>query len=101
MKIVTRSDHPELRESAASVFRERWPEFIFHDDVPKRYMGRVQEYFARYDIMALSERATDEGTVVAGGWGVPIAWDGSFRSRRYSVSSVASARGWTRRTRPD
>ncbi len=55
------------------MFRERWPEFIFHDDVPKRYMGRVEEYFARYDIMVL-----DEGAVVAGGWAVPMAWDGTI-----------------------
>jgi hypothetical protein len=35
-------------------------------------MARVQEYFARYDILVL-----DEGRVVAGGWGVPFAWDGT------------------------
>jgi hypothetical protein len=72
VEIVTRTDRPELHEAATVVFRERWPEFIFHDDVPKRYMGRVEEYFARYDVMVL-----DEGSVVAGGWGVPMAWDGT------------------------
>ncbi|MEV8518051.1 hypothetical protein [Dactylosporangium sp. NPDC051484] len=72
MEIVTRADRPELHEAAAVVFRERWPEFVFHDDVPNRYMGRVEEYFARYDVMVL-----DGGLVVAGGWGVPMAWDGS------------------------
>lgn len=59
---------------AAAVFRERWPEFVFHDDVPKRYLGRAREYFAQYDIMVL-----EEGAVVAGGWGVPFAWDGTFQ----------------------
>ena len=73
MEIVTRAERPELHEAAAVVFRERWPEFIFHDDVPNRYMGRVAEYFARYDVMVL-----DEGAVVAGGWAVPIAWDGTL-----------------------
>lgn len=72
MELVTRADRPELHDVAAAVFVERWPEFIFHDDVPKRYMSRVREYFARYDVMAL-----DGGVVVAGGWGVPLAWDGS------------------------
>jgi hypothetical protein len=71
MEIVTRADHPELNDRAAAVFRERWPEFVFHDEVPARYMGRVGRYFSRYDVMVL-----DEGAVVAGGWGVPFAWDG-------------------------
>ena len=35
-------------------------------------MGRVEKYFPFYDVMLL-----DHGDVVAGGWGVPIAWDGS------------------------
>ncbi|HEV7708270.1 MAG TPA: hypothetical protein VGP16_08765 [Asanoa sp.] len=71
MEIVTRADRPDLDETAAEVFRERWPEFIFHDDVPKKYLARVEEHFGRYDIVVL-----DGGTVVAGGWGVPLAWNG-------------------------
>lgn len=70
---MTRIDRPELHETAAATFRERWPELILHDDVSKRYMSRVEDYFARYDVMVL-----DEGRVVAGGWGVPIAWDGTL-----------------------
>jgi hypothetical protein len=70
VEIVTRADKPELQASA--VFTERWPEFIFHDEVPKRYMGRVRQHFARYDIMVL-----DDGAVIAGGWGVPIPWRGN------------------------
>lgn len=46
VEIVTRSDRPELHEAADVVFRERWPESISHDDVPMRYMGRGEEYFA-------------------------------------------------------
>jgi hypothetical protein len=71
VEIVTRADRPDLDEIAAEVFRERWPEFIFHDDVPKKYLARVEEHFGRYDIVVL-----DGGTVVAGGWGVPLAWNG-------------------------
>ncbi|WP_250003958.1 hypothetical protein [Actinoplanes sp. M2I2] len=74
MQIVTRAERPDLDERAAEVFRERWPEFIFHDHVPKRYLPRAQRWFGRFDVVALD----DEGAVLAGGWGVPIAWDGSF-----------------------
>jgi hypothetical protein len=72
VEIVTRVDRPDLRGRAAEVFRERWPEFVFHDDVPRRYLGRVEEHFAHYDVMVLD----NGGDVVAGGWGVPLAWSG-------------------------
>ena len=68
---VTSGSRPELAEEAAAAFRERWPEFIFHDPVPPAYMPRVQEYFSEYDILLLQE-----GRVVAGGWGVPLAYEG-------------------------
>ena len=71
MEIVTRADRPDLQDEAGTVFRKRWPEFIFHDETPKKYMGRVEEYFGHFDIMVL-----DDGAVVAGGWGVPIPWNG-------------------------
>jgi GNAT superfamily N-acetyltransferase len=73
VRIVTRADEPGLRDEAAAVFRERWPEFIFHDDTPKKYLGQVRERFGRFDIMVL-----DQDRVVAGGWGVPIAWTGEI-----------------------
>ena len=73
MEIVTAADRTDLDDQAAAAFREKWPEFIFHDEVPSKYMGRVEEYFSRYNIFVL-----DEGAVVAGGWGVPLAWDGTI-----------------------
>ena len=72
MQIVTAADRPDLDGQAAAAFREKWPEFIFHDAVAPVYMPRVEEYFARYNIFVL-----DDGAVVAGGWGVPFAWDGA------------------------
>jgi hypothetical protein len=71
VEVVTRADRPDLQDAAAAVFKERWPEFIFHDETPKKYMGQVRQHFGRFDIMVL-----DRGAVVAGGWGVPIPWDG-------------------------
>lgn len=72
MEFVTTADRPDLDEEAGKAFREKWPEFIFHDDVAAKYMERVERYFPRYNVLAL-----DEGAVVAGGWGVPLAWDGT------------------------
>ncbi|MGA8846787.1 MAG: hypothetical protein WB471_09270 [Nocardioides sp.] len=71
LEVVTSSGRPDLDAEAEAAFRERWPEFIFHDPVPPVYLPRVQEYFADYDVLLL-----DHGRVVAGGWGVPFAWSG-------------------------
>jgi GNAT superfamily N-acetyltransferase len=70
---VTSGSRPELAEEAAAAFRERWPEFIFHDPVPPAYMPRVQEYFSEYDMLLLQD-----GRVVAGGWGVPFGYEGEI-----------------------
>src|SRR5581483_6385109 len=61
-EIVTTSDRPDLEEQAGAAFRGEWPEFI----------GRVETYFPQFDVMLL-----DDGQVVAGGWGVPLRWDGT------------------------
>lgn len=70
--VVTTSTRPDLDEAAAAAFRTRWPEFVFHDPVPPRYLPRVEEYFSDYDVLLLVD-----GQVAAGGWGVPFAWDGT------------------------
>jgi hypothetical protein len=90
MEIVTAADRPDLDDQAAAAFREKWPEFIFHDDVPKKYMGRVEEHFSRYNIFVL-----DEGAVVSGGWGVPLAWDGTVADlpEGYDAALVRSVEG--------
>lgn len=72
MDIVESNNRPDLGQAAAEAFRVRWPEFIFHDPIAKQLMARVAEYFPQYDVLLL-----EEGRVVAGGWGVPICWDGS------------------------
>ena len=71
LDVVTASTRRDLEPEAAAAFRERWPEFIFHDPVPPQYMPRVHDYFPDYDVLVLAE-----GRVVAGGWGVPFAWSG-------------------------
>lgn len=72
LEIVTSSERHDLDDEARAAFRQNWPEFIFHDPVAAQFIGRVERYFPYYDVMLL-----DEGRVVAGGWGVPLAWDGS------------------------
>lgn len=70
LEVVTASDRPDLDDEAAAAFRQRWPEFIFHDPIPPQYLDRVHEHFSEYDVLLLVD-----GQVAAGGWGVLIAWD--------------------------
>jgi GNAT superfamily N-acetyltransferase len=70
---VTTAERADLHHEAAAAFREKWPEFIFHDRVAKDCMPRVEKDFPQFDILVL-----DDGAVVAGGWGVPLQWDGTL-----------------------
>ena len=72
VQVVTSSQRPDLEDEARAAFRVKWPEFIFHDAFAKPFMARVEEYFPQFDVMLL-----DNGRVVAGGWGVPLRWDGT------------------------
>jgi hypothetical protein len=75
LEIVTTADRRDLDEQARDALRTVWPEFIFHDPVAAGHIGRVETYFPQCDVLLL-----DDGQVVAGGWGVPIRWDGTART---------------------
>jgi GNAT superfamily N-acetyltransferase len=72
LEVVTTGERHDLDGQARGALRTVWPEFIFHDPVVPEYIGRVETYFPQYDVLLL-----DDGQVVAGGWGVPIRWDGT------------------------
>jgi hypothetical protein len=71
-EIVTTADRPDLDDGVGAAFRERWPEFIFHDLLASEYTPRVDKYFADFSILLL-----EDGHIAAGGWGVPFVWDGT------------------------
>ena len=73
MDVVTSNERRDLEDEAGAAFRVKWPEFIFHDPIAKQYVAQVAECFPQYDVLLL-----DKGRVVAGGWGVPIRWDGTL-----------------------
>jgi GNAT superfamily N-acetyltransferase len=99
LEIVTTSDRPDLEEETRAAFRQNWPEFIFHDPVSKEYIGRVEAYFPYYDVLLL-----DHGAVVAGGWGVPLRWDGTVAglpAGGYDGALVAAVNGHDESVPPD
>jgi hypothetical protein len=64
------SEEPRLRERAA--FGAGWPRFVFHDAVALRLMPTVEQAFAELSLAVVE----DDDRVLAGGWGVPLAWTG-------------------------
>ena len=96
--IVTSADRPDLDDQARAAFRPGWPEFIFHDQLVHEYIARVGDYFPRYDILVL-----DGGEVVAGGWGVPLQWDGAIAAlpEGYDGGLARAVTGHEQSVRPD
>ncbi len=72
LAVVTTADRPDLADQRTAALLGVWPEFIFHDQVSASLTDRVTSEFPRYDVTIL-----DGGQVVAGGWGVPLRWDGT------------------------
>jgi GNAT superfamily N-acetyltransferase len=91
IEVVTTADRPDLDDQAEKAFRGEWPEFIFHDPVSAAHIDRVEQYFPGYDILLV-----DDGEVVAGGWGVPLRWDGTLAGAPdgYDGALVAAVSGY-------
>lgn len=94
IEVVTTGDRPDLNFGPA--FRDAWPEFIFHDKHTAKFLERVRRYFPRFDLLVL-----DDGDVVAGGWGVPIAWEGQELPGGYDEVLARSVEGHENDTVPD
>lgn len=91
MDIVTTCERPDLKGEADAAFRVKWPEFLFpHDPIMKQYEAQVSEFFPQYDVLLL-----DDDRVVAGGWGVPIRWDGTVEDLPdgYDATMVRAVEG--------
>lgn len=84
----TRLERFDTREWPAEqldqLFSEGFPTFITSDQLAKQYIGRVQELFPYLNIVLLD----GSDFLVAGGWGVPLVWNGETDSlpRGYSES---------------
>jgi len=98
MQVVVSNERHDLEDQARQAFRVRWPEFIFHDPVADAYVERVGEYFASWDLWLV-----DEDRVVAGGWGVPMRWDGTVADLPdgYDGALIRSVEGHESGEQPD
>jgi GNAT superfamily N-acetyltransferase len=69
--IVTASARPDLQEQSETALLADWPEFVLCDRHAQTLMPLAWRYFPEWDL-----RLLEDGTVAAGGWAVPIRWDG-------------------------
>jgi hypothetical protein len=68
-----RSDARSRRDDELEpLFGGAFPAFITADQVAKKYIGRVREWFPDLNIILIDE----DDVPVATGWGVPIRWNG-------------------------
>jgi GNAT superfamily N-acetyltransferase len=72
LEVLTVASRPDLDEAMGEAFHGEWPEFIFHDPVSNALIDRAWRLFPDFNLLALTD-----GLIVAGGWGVLVAWDGS------------------------
>ena len=70
-RIITTSDRPDLAGQGEAALLADWPEFILHDRCAAELMGRAWQLFPQFDV-----RLLEDGAVTAGGWAVPLRWNG-------------------------
>ncbi|MFC9289735.1 GNAT family N-acetyltransferase [Streptomyces sp. NPDC057052] len=101
--MILRTERSDARawspEQLAELFSEGFPAFITADPVSREYIGRVREWFADLDLLLVDE----DGVPVAGGWGVPIRWDGRVDGlpAGYSRSLARAVEGREQGVAPD
>ena len=72
-ELIPAADGTQYDEEAEQRFAEDWPEFIFHDVEVRKYSERRVQYFPEWEFYLVE----DDARLIAGCWGVPIAWDGT------------------------
>lgn len=93
------SSRPWPQAQLDALFAEGFPAFITADQVVKKYIGRVRDYFADLDLMLIDE----SGEPIAGGWAVPIGWNGSVEDlpSGYTDTLVRAVEGCEAGVQPD
>jgi hypothetical protein len=71
---VRYSERPELWDSISGLSDEVWPEYNQHGDVLNRYWARLYDVFPDWQFVLWDP---GEGTVLAEGHTIPVAWNGT------------------------
>ena len=81
------------------LFEDAFPAFITADQVAKKYIGRVWQWFPELNIVLVE----DGHVPVATGWGVPIRWNGDVADlpAGYTDTTQRAVEGRERAEQPD
>jgi GNAT superfamily N-acetyltransferase len=72
LEVITVASRPDLEAAMDEAFRGEWPEFLFHDPVSQELADQAISFYPDFNLLVLAD-----GLIVAGGWGVLVAWDGT------------------------
>ena len=93
----TRAERPGHLPHTASLRERVWPEFLYHDPVLERLLGRVMAEYAEFQFYAWDDEREE---VVGAGMAVPAWWDGEAASLpNGGLDSVRSTRVVSRYSR--
>lgn len=74
LQFPTRAERPgSLPHAAGLTERTLWPEFLYHDPVLERLMGRVIAEYPEFQFYAWDDEREE---AVGVGMAVPASWDG-------------------------
>jgi GNAT superfamily N-acetyltransferase len=71
-QVITTATRPDLAGQAGDALLADWPELVLHDRRAQEEMPRAWRLWPGYDVRILEDDA-----VAAGGWAVPLHWDGT------------------------
>lgn len=97
-RFVTTSGRPDVAGQGSAALLADWPEFVLHDRCAAELMGRAWEYFPEFDV-----RLLENGVVTAGGWAVPLQWNGvaSELPDGYDGALTSALAGYRHAAAPD
>jgi hypothetical protein len=71
-QVITTATRPDLAGESSAALLADWPELVLHDRRAEYEMPRAWDLWPAYDV-----RLLEDGAVTAGGWAVPLRWDGT------------------------
>jgi GNAT superfamily N-acetyltransferase len=83
-RTVLLSERPDLAAAGVELDAAAWPEFMAHDAAQERYLPRLLEDFAAFQVLLLD----GDGTLAAIGASIPFAWDGTVAGLPAGWSAV-------------
>ena len=81
LESLTARDRPP--QELAALFAGGWPAFIQADELAAQHLPAVRAYFSDLELVLLQG-----GALVAAGWGVPLAWDGTVAGLPHGYSDA-------------